>query len=108
MGTFFKRALSYCLKEYDAVYILSAKHGVLALEEVINPYNETLNGATKQYKKDWSDKVKKQLSDRGIEGDFYFYCGRNYHTYLTGTKVLEGVGGLGKQLEWITNKLKRR
>jgi len=38
----FQGALRWSLLHCDAVYILSAKHGLLGLDEVIEPYDETL------------------------------------------------------------------
>jgi hypothetical protein len=39
----FQKAYSYCKDHYDKVYILSAKYGLLKPDQVIDPYDQTLN-----------------------------------------------------------------
>src|SRR5258708_22437215 len=41
--------------------ILSAKHGLLNPNDVIEPYDLTLKGASKQFKSDWARKVDGQI-----------------------------------------------
>jgi hypothetical protein len=58
--------------------ILSAKHGLLDPDQVIEPYDLTLKGATKQVKREWAEKVDTQIrnmTDRNLvilAGDDYF------------------------------------
>lgn len=60
--------------------ILSAKYGLLDPDETIEPYDQTLKGASKQFKSEWACKVDKQirlLIDRKkwlvvLAGDDYF------------------------------------
>lgn len=79
----FKKSLRYA-KKADKVYILSAKYGLLKLDEVISPYQETLNTKTKEQQKKWAYKVYLQLKQEHI--DFketaIFLCGENYRRYL--------------------------
>lgn len=46
----FKKSLMYA-KKADKVYILSAKYGLVELDEVILPYQETLNTKTREQQK---------------------------------------------------------
>jgi hypothetical protein len=41
--------------------ILSAKHGLLNPDDMIEPYDLTLKGASKQFKSDWAKKVDEQI-----------------------------------------------
>lgn len=43
------------------IRILSAKHGVLELDEVVRPYDETLTGARAHKRREWEAKVGPQL-----------------------------------------------
>src|SRR5882757_4303000 len=43
------------------VSILSAKHGLLSPNELIEPYDLTLKGASKQFKLEWARKVDEQI-----------------------------------------------
>jgi hypothetical protein len=48
----------------DQTYILSAKHGLLKLNEIITPYNKTLNELGSLDKFMRSQKIIKQLGQR--------------------------------------------
>jgi len=100
---------AYSLKP-DAIYILSAKYGLLELDQVISPYEMTLNTMKESEKKTWSSKVidsLRQKTDLKLDM-FIFLAGRNYRKYLTPYLTyydvpLEGLS-FGKQLQ----ELKRR
>lgn len=61
----FKKSLNYAKKHADKVFILSAKYGLLNLDEMIFPYEKTLNGLSECEKKRWAYKVFKQFIDGG-------------------------------------------
>ena len=46
----------------DKIFILSAEHGLLELDEEINPYNKTLNKMSNEEIKEWSSNVLGKLS----------------------------------------------
>lgn len=108
----FKLNLAYAKSlKPDAMYVLSAKHGLLALTERIAPYNETLNTKKDPTIRLWATKVLKQLS---LENDlardeFIFLAGERYRRHLISsivhTKIpLQGLG-LGKQLQFLKQVL---
>lgn len=82
----FKKSLLYSKKlEPDAIYILSAKYGVLELNEKISPYNITLNNMTENKRKLWSLNVIKQLKEKQINFEkekAVWLTGKNYNKYL--------------------------
>lgn len=106
-STLFKCALNYAKKlKPRKIFILSAKHGVLELNDVIAPYNETLNTKTKREKQLWAYKCYCQLKEKEINFNepVVWLCGENYRKYLmqkfTNNSVpIEGLG-LGKQLKF--------
>lgn len=59
-------------------YILSAKHGLLHPDEVIEPYEQTLRTASKKERQDWAQRVDKQIRELPrkklivLAGDDYF------------------------------------
>ena len=57
ISDFFKKSLRYCIINYDKVFILSAKYGLLELNERIETYEMTLNNFSKDKKVVWSKKV---------------------------------------------------
>ena len=104
-STLFKLNLKYAEKlRPDKIYVLSAKHGLLSLNDEIAPYNQTLNGMTNKKVKTWANDVLNQLrrvSD--IEKTKYiFLAGVRYRMYLLPelkdyTIPLEGLR-IGEQL----------
>ena len=96
----------------DKIYILSAKYGLLALDDEIEPYNVTLNTMKIVEKKAWAEKILLQLEKAEfIESTkFVFLAGNNYRKYLmpdlSHTEVpMEGLP-IGKQLQFLTEKLR--
>lgn len=107
----FKKSLMYSLKHYDKTYILSAKYGLLEIDDIIEPYNLTLNKFTEIQKKRWSYNVLKKI-DKVINPNdiIYWHCGLNYRKYISiklkNIQHIPLVGlGIGKQLQWYKNRL---
>ena len=105
----FKKNLAYAnsLKP-DKIFILSAKYGLLDLDEEIFPYNETLNEKSGHEIKIWADSVLQKLSKNSNlnEDEFIFLAGNNYRKYLISSiknyKIpLEGLP-IGKQLKFLS------
>lgn len=93
--------------------ILSAKHGVVRPDDVIEPYDETLTNAGVAHRKSWSRRVLGDLLPiaKG-HGKVICFAGRSYTEFLTpalrdaGVEVLEPLRGLrqGEQLAWLTQQ----
>ena len=95
IGDLFKKSLNYCLQNYDEVYVLSAKYGLLHLEEEIEPYNVSLHSKTIRERKEWAYKVYKQIEEKiGLNNKFYLYTGKLYREYLL--RVLNSEAPLSK------------
>lgn len=112
-STLFSKALAYVKKQnYDATYILSAKHGLLPLDEMIAPYNVTLNNMSAQEVKNWSLRVLKDLYELDIM-QIDFYAGEKYRKYLIPKIESKGIVcnvplqglGIGEQLQFYTKAL---
>jgi hypothetical protein len=95
----------------DAMYILSAKHGLVPLSKKLAPYNETLNTKKVVAIKAWAKKVLVQLRRvADLEHDeVIFLAGERYRRFimpsLRHTRVpLEGLG-LGRQLQFLKRAL---
>lgn len=100
----FKRASAYCDRTYDRWYILSAKHGLLQPDRVIEPYDKTLKTMRKEERQRWADMVFEQISAANPpDATYYFHAGQRYREFLirrvTGALPFEGLG-IGKQLAW--------
>ena len=111
-STLFKLNLRYARAlEPDAVYVLSAKHGLLALEDEIEPYDETLNKMPSAARKAWANRVIAQLGERfDLEQDhFIILAGERYRQYLIPYLAayeipLQGLP-IGKQLQFLKERL---
>lgn len=109
----FKKSLKYAKSlNPRKIYILSAKYGVLELDEIISPYELTLNTMTERERKIWAYKVIKQCEAKGV--DFtektIFLCGYNYRKYVIqkfkNAEAPLGNLGIGKQLAFYKNNTK--
>lgn len=111
VSTLFRSNLAYARQmNADQIHILSAKYGLLELDQVVPPYEMTLNTMSEAEKKAWSSRVLDSLRQKAdLKADlFVFLAGVNYRKYLipaiTHYQVpLEGLS-FGQQLQ----ELKRR
>jgi len=85
ISTLFKLNLRYAEKlNPDGVYILSAKYGLLNLEQEIDPYEQTLNNMRVNEIKRWANQVIEQIKKICVieETEFVFLAGEKYRKYL--------------------------
>lgn len=115
ISTLFRSALKYALKiKCDKVYILSAKHKLLKLEEEIGVYNITLNKMSVSAQKNWAEDVLKQIKGEGLDlqnDEFIILAGKNYYKYIIGEGKIEnytlpysGLKGIGYILKFLKDK----
>lgn len=102
----FRKAAAYA-RTFDSWFILSAKHGLIRPDAVIEPYDCTLLGMGTAARLAWGRKVADQMAEEGITGaEFVALAGAKYTEPLirAGVRVespLRGLG-IGKQLAWLT------
>lgn len=111
MSPLFKKSLCYAEKNFDKVFVLSALHGLVELEQQIRPYEKTLNNMPISERKLWAIRVSKQLERKTIPSDeVVFLCGKRYREFLkilipNKTKAPLAHMGIGKQLAFYTKEL---
>ncbi len=96
----------------DLVFILSAKYGLLELDEVIDPYDVAIAKKTPHDEQvTWSNGVLKQLKEQcSLKNDeFVFLAGDNYRKHLlphidTYTVPMTGLR-IGEMLKYLKNEL---
>ncbi|MCX5847157.1 MAG: hypothetical protein NTW12_12515 [Deltaproteobacteria bacterium] len=106
ISTLFKLNLKYAEKlAPDEIFVLSAKHGLLALGIEIEPYEQTLNNMRSSEIRVWAARVLEQI--KGVcsidDSELIFLAGDKYRKYLLphikNYKVpLKGLR-IGKQLQ---------
>ncbi len=81
----FKKNLNYALKlAPDEIFILSAKYGLVALDDEIEPYDLTLKTMSASERKTWAKLVLRQLNEKtDLQQDqFVFLASVLYRKYL--------------------------
>lgn len=102
VSPWFRAARRYVEATGDPWYILSAKHGLLHPETVIEPYDESLIGADKLRRLAWAHRVLRAMPD--TDARVVILAGRSYAQVLAPTLHAElplaGLG-IGQQLAWF-------
>lgn len=104
----FRLALAYAKSlRPDRILVLSSKHGVLDLDDEVDPYELTLNRMGKADRMAWSEKVLDQLRRRADldKDEFVFLAGQRYRENLVphirhASVPMEGLA-FGEQLAWL-------
>ena len=115
ISDWFRKASAYAMRMADEWHILSAKHGLIAPDTVIEPYDETLNRMPAAARRIWAGRVSKDLGRVLQPGDqVVFLAGIKYRENLIdpireiGCSVeipMKGLG-IGKQLRWLKQQLR--
>jgi hypothetical protein len=79
----FRSRRSYVEGTCDRWFILSAKHGLVPPDEVLNPYEDSLNEKSAAAKRDWATSVLTQLrAALGVGGTtFEIHAGSSYRNF---------------------------
>lgn len=104
----FQYALAYAQTlQPDQIYILSARYGLVQLDEEIEPYNLTLKRMTVQERKTWAEGVIAALRQQCdlAHDHFVVLAGTLYREYVlphlpSYELPLQGYP-IGKQLQWL-------
>ncbi len=107
----FTKMLEYAKAQSpDHIFILSAEHGLLELDDKIEPYEKTLNTMRKAARHIWAEKVLNQLRTKvDLQSDeFIFLAGKRYRELLTPhikrfSVPMENLS-FGRQLAWLTEQ----
>jgi len=113
-SSLFKKSLDYAKSlNPSGIYILSAKHDLLKLDQKIFPYNQTLDKMSIAQRKEWSNKVLKKLKRVvNLKKDkVIFLAGGKYREFLinqiTNYEIpMKGLG-IGQQLGFLKSKAKQ-
>ena len=110
-STLFSLSYEYAKANADRIYIISAKHGLVGENEIIEPYNETLNEKSTAERQAWSRMVLNQLKQVcDIQRDeFIILAGKHYYEYLLpylpNAALPLGKLPLGKRIEFLQRNL---
>lgn len=103
----FKYSMKYLNERCDKIFILSAKYGLLELNDKIATYDKTLNEMNKADRINWSNDVLKKLKSKtNLENDqFIILAGKRYREklvkYIKNYDIPMETLGIGKQLKFL-------
>ncbi len=113
-SSWFRKARSYVERMRRPWFVLSAKYGLVHPDEVISPYDLTLNTMPIADRRRWANRVLTELEPNleGV-GCVVFLAGQRYREFLElplrsrGLNVCVPMEGLriGEQLNWLTRML---
>ena len=107
----FQKARAYVLKSGSPWFILSAEHGLVHPDDVLTPYDKTLNNMGAAERRAWAEKVQSQMGQSLPDADeVVILAGTRYREHLEDwlhprfARVQVPMRGLqiGKQLQWLT------
>ena len=108
----FRLNLQYARKlQPDAIYILSAKHGLLDLDTEVEPYDLTLNDMATRQVQAWAEQVLEQIKQRAdlSRDHFVFLAGQKYRKFLEprlGSYEVPMQGlTIGRQLQFLSDRV---
>lgn len=88
----FRGLRRYAETHADSWYILSAEHGVLRPEQVIEPYERTLNKMRKRDRIAWAERVQQQLAELlPAEASVILLAGLRYREEIVPFLLKRGV-----------------
>lgn len=119
----FKKSLEYAkLLNPEHIFILSAKHHLVKLDDIIEPYNTTLSNVSKKDpsleilsskdKQEWGEIVLKQLSNytNFKKHEILILGGRQYFHPLSSKISSESMalkGRIGERLNFLNTEIER-
>jgi len=104
-GALFKKSMVLAKRTCDQIAILSAKYGLLDLNQIIEPYDETLSRMPKKAREDWARKVTYQLDEQYPTAHLIYYAGSDYYQGLPKGKYPFGNRTLGQRLQWLNQQI---
>ncbi len=96
-------------------FILSAEHGLIAPDDILDPYEKTLNTMSASDRRRWAEMVLSQMSEKMPKAkSVVFLAGQRYREFLVDRLRNQGVSvevpmvglRIGEQLAWLRAQTK--
>ena len=114
----FKKTWNYVtgIEKPQGVYILSALHGLIRYDVMVEPYDKTLLDMSKNESLEWAEKVKKQITETFVKDgrtledyQFQIFAGSKYYEnlldFFPNKELVFGSLPIGKRLGALTRAL---
>ena len=110
----FRSTLELAERRHDVVYIISAKHELVALDQVLEPYNRVMSDVAKEWRVIWGVRVWDSIMRRhqNVDRQIFIYAGKDY------VRPIERAGfhqaafheplakmQIGQRLSWLRGQL---
>lgn len=110
----FRLTLSLAEARHDVVYVISAKHEIVALDQVIEPYDRVMSDVAKEWRAIWGVRVWDSILKRhqDVDRQVFIYAGKDY------ARPIERAGfhqatfheplakmQIGQRLQWLREQL---
>lgn len=111
----FRSALAVAERRHDVVYVISAKHELVALDQVVAPYDLTMGEVAKEWRAVWGVRVWGSIQSRHREGDLqiYIYAGKDYARPIRRAAMHRATFHeplakmqIGQRLSWLREQLR--
>lgn len=111
-SVWFRKARAWVETEGSPWFILSARHGLVAPDAVISPYDDTLNRMPVAERRIWAQRVVDEVDRMSLRPDrFVIFAGARYREFLVGplvdrarTVTVPMLGlSIGQQLRWLSS-----
>lgn len=91
LSPWFKMNYAFAKRNYDKVFILSAKYGLLKENDWIEPYEQTLNKMKQLDRRKWANNVLSRLNKVAClqKDKFIILAGIKYREFLLGNGRIE-------------------
>ena len=101
-GALFQKSLAIAERlNFNMIYILSAKYGLLEVDRCVDSYEDDLTIKNKTERLYWSELVKNKLPT----GKYDYFCGKKYWEFLpSGSTMFQGRG-IGEILSNLNHEL---
>jgi hypothetical protein len=76
----FRSTLALAEHRHDVVYVISARHELVTLDQVIEPYNYTMSAHAPHWKQIWGVRVWESIQTRhqNVDRQVFIYAGKDY------------------------------
>ena len=113
----FRSALSLAEARHDVVYVVSAKHELVTLDQVVAPYDLAMSDVAKEWRAIWGTRVWESLQRRHqrVDRQVFIYAGKDY------ARPIQRAGfnratfheplakmQIGQRLKWLREQLEKR
>jgi len=110
----FRSTLELAERRHDVVYVISAKHELVALDQVVAPYDLTMGNIAKEWRVIWGLRVWGSIVNRhqGVDRQIHVYAGKDYAQPIRSAGFHQATFHeplakmqVGQRLQWLKQQL---